>query len=270
MDTEFWNNFIKNVLEAWAIPELNRRQAAGKLPHDFRPYAVQIVIDPVNDTEVRFNEEVNAAVEMTEDGPPQSLGTHPVQDFSGVAPYIKTFSLPDDDHPNAGHITLIRNGTGWFASFDLRYNAQRVAEHVLAAQQFLASARHNLGVDLLRPFVADLFSAVELLSKSHLMLWPDEKFLKSKKHKLIISNFNREASLGNVPMESAALLNKLSRLRNSARYPVGPFSLDKSDAGAMLSQAEQLLDIVVSKIPARARRIISASSLADNSKPAGE
>jgi uncharacterized protein (UPF0332 family) len=251
---EFWDNLIKHTLETWVVPELKRREKAGTLPAGFKFYAAQIVMEPGAQREVRLNEEVCGAVQLRE-GHPVNIEVGAVVDFDKMAPWVAGFDLPDDDRPNAGHLTLVKNGPGWFCTFDFRYNAARTAEHVQTAREFLASAKSDHEAKRLRSFSANLFTAVELLAKARLMVHPDENLLRTKSHKYTISNFNRETHYGNVRLEYSALLNRLGALRNDARY-VGAFDLEHEEASTMLATAEAMLNDAIEYAPARARRAL--------------
>ncbi len=184
----------------------------------------------------------------------------PVADFEKIAPEIESFHLQDDDRPNAGHISMVRNGTGWFVSFDLRYNAVRIAEVVLAAQEFLDSDAANLSAQRLRAFVNELFCAVELLAKARLLVHPDERVLASKKHSFTISNFNLHAKWGNVDRRFSDLLNRLSSLRNPARYPDGSFALSREAAEELLATARDMHRELLPVLPSRALRTLKPES----------
>jgi uncharacterized protein (UPF0332 family) len=270
LDKEFWDNFIKNVLETWVVPELNRREKKNAVPSDFRLYAVQIVMEPgVARAEIRLNEEVEVAIGVADGSPLSSGDVGTVRDFSSLYPFITSFDLGPDDRPNAGHITLIKNGTGWFAAFDLRYNAQRIAEHVNTAREFLDAAKAALVADRVRVFCADGFTAVELLAKARLLMHPDERLLKSKKHNFVISNYNLQARRGNVDPQFADLLNQLDNLRNLARYPVGSFAIDSTHAHALADRAEDMYSEVVRLIPERAKRLVAVMPSSANGPSSG-
>lgn len=256
MDQEFWDNLIKNVLESFAIPEANRRQAAGELPDDFTLYAVQVVMEPGVPNEIRFNEEVKLAANLRPGAEITQDGEHPILDFADLAPQIQHVDLLDDDRPNAAHITLVQTSGGWYATFDFRYNSARIAEHILAATEFIEAAQQAFLAKRLRPFCADLFTAVELLAKGRLLLHPDERLLSSKSHNFTSASYHRYANDGNVDPRFPKLLKRLEGLRNSARYPSGTFQLGLEEGSEMLDLANEMLGDLRAHTPMRALRAL--------------
>ena len=105
----------------------------------------------------------------------------------------------------------------------------------------------------MRVFVDNLFSATELLAKGHLLLYPDEVLMKSKKHTIVSSRFNQERALGNVEPRFAELLNRLQDLRGSARYLDNDFMLTEEGAKNMISTAEDMFQTVRESVPERHR-----------------
>lgn len=93
MDDEFWSNLTKNVLETFAVPELNRRQTAGALPDGFELYAVQVVMEPSVPNEVRFDEEVRFAASLRRGTDMELDREHPIIDFPMIAREIEHIEL---------------------------------------------------------------------------------------------------------------------------------------------------------------------------------
>jgi hypothetical protein len=259
VDREFWENLIRNMLQTFAVPELTRRQAAGRLPPSFDLYALQVIMEVNLPPEIRFNEEVTASVQLRE-GTSAIAGEHAVAGFDDVIDDIISLELADDDRPNAGHITMIRCSRcfgGWWASFDLRYNGTRTAELLRAAREFLDAAKASAVAARPRAAVADLFASVELLAKSHLLLVPDAQMLVSVRHEHTRSRYNRDAHLGNADRRFAALLNELSPLRNVARYSLEPFHVAEADLSRWLALADEMMAWTALRIPPRALRAIA-------------
>lgn len=254
-DEEFWDNLTRNVLEIFAVPEVNRREAAGRLPPDFNLRAVQIVMEVDATPEVRLNEEVSVAAYLREGATMPSSGTV-YQDIGEMLHLVDAVSLPPLDHPNAGHITMVMTVDGWSVWFDFRYNAALVKGLLTAARQFLTSAKLSAAEGLERPAVSDLFTAVELVAKGRLLLHPDPRLLAAKGHGMTHSEFNRYAGQGNAQPRFAELLNRLTKLRNPARY-----STEWKDLGSalsdMLSTAEHFLGEVEATLPRRAQSLTS-------------
>jgi uncharacterized protein (UPF0332 family) len=253
-EKEFGDTLIRSALQSWIVPELNRRQRSGALADAFEFYAGQVVMELGQPLEVRLNEEVHGVIVLR---PESSLSPGvevPVSRFERIAAEVQSFRLQDEDRPNAAHLTLVRNGAGWFVTFDFRYNSARIAEHLTAAREFISSAAANLAASRLRPFVNDLFGAVELMAKARLMVHPDERILRSKKHSFTMSNYNLFVNQGNADKRFADLLNRLADLRNPARFPDGAFSLPLADASEMLNLAREMDRQILTEIPHRAVR----------------
>jgi uncharacterized protein (UPF0332 family) len=253
---ELRHNLSKNVLELFVLPEVNRREAAGKLPANFKVLAVQVIMEVDSKPEVRLNEEVLAAAYLRDGAsPPAGVGGS-VSIMEALAD-IEELGLGPDDHPNAGHITMVMTSRGWSIWFDLRYNGARVVELVGSAEQFYEAADRSLAARLFRPFIADLFSAVELLAKARLLLHPDERLLETRRHGFTHSEFNKFTKLGNSDPRFAKLLNRLTPLRDKARYSMEPFSVTEEEATEMLATAKEMLLAIEEVLPRRARRKLS-------------
>jgi HEPN domain-containing protein len=134
---------------------------------------------------------------------------------------------------NCGHFTLVFLGTGYFLTFDFRYNAGRIEQLLVRAEEFLEAATSALRRKRYSAFVENLFAAVELLAKATLMIHPDERVLTNKKHDFVRTEINRYRKHGNIPAPFTRLLNRLTELRPSARYSDAPFLVDHDVARRM-------------------------------------
>jgi uncharacterized protein (UPF0332 family) len=255
LSSEFADNLYDQVFTIWANPELERRRLAGAIPNNFVLWAVQVIFEPSGPQGIRFNEEVNGEFRSRE-GMAEGVVLTPLN-FHEAIPYLEAFHLSLDDSPNAGHITLIRHQQGFYIAFDLLYNAARIAEHVMAAREFLDATRDAATARRYRVFVADLHHATELMAKALLLRHPDAAVLNARSHRLINSRYNRHAHQGNVDKNFARLLNELSQARNPARYPVGEFTLDEARSGTWLNHAEAMYTSLVEAAPIRTRMALS-------------
>jgi HEPN domain-containing protein len=254
LDHEFLNNLVKNVLETWVVPELNRREGDGRVPPDYHLVAAQVVMEADCPAEVRLNDEVRGVI-YAEEVPPEFEGRDvSVDEFHLALPTMANFELLPHDRPNAGHITIVRHAGGWFAAFDLRYNGARVAELLRAAREFLDAARDSRSAGRCRPLIADLFQAVELLAKARLLLHPDARLLTSRAHAFMRSEYNRFGHHGNTEPRFVQLFNRLFELRNPARYSIEPFQVENSEADEMLRVAEEMHEAARSAAPSRGVR----------------
>ena len=253
---EFADNLYDNIFRIWANPEIERRKAVGKVLEGYKPWAVQVLMEPTIPNQVRFDEEVNGvfrAAPTAEIPGGETLGP---LNFHKVAKSIVSFELSGNDSANAGHITLVRHIEGFYIAFDFHYNATRIADHVLAARQFLDGAKLSLGQGLLRVFVADLYHAVELLAKASLFKLGHATLITSKKHEYIRSQYNLHARSGITEPRFAPLLNELVALRNNARYPDCPFLLDPDASRVMMTSAEEMFKAVVAQAHPRTQQLL--------------
>ena len=157
-------------------------------------------------------------------------------------------NLTKEDDPDCGHATLIRIADSWMIAFDFRYNKALSKKHIETAKQFYEAAEFSFDHGNWSPFIDNLFSATELIAKCVLLSMPDPKFRKKSSHKAIQIRFNRFASLGNVEAVYRETFNKLSGLRDPARYIKGVMSISEEEA-------KRLLNIVGSMIEDTTRHV---------------
>lgn len=246
LDEAGMGRFMDQVFGLWVEPELERRREAGGLPDGFHLAAVQVILKIGEESEVRLNDEAEIVGEATversvEKG--ERLELSPDQ--------IRLVGPPAKD-ANAAHVTMLRVGSSnrWKVTFDFRYNASIASDHLAGAEEFLEAAAASLESGLLRPFVADLFTATERAAKGLLVQLPHEAFLKSSSHDLYRNEFNRwGGKRGLAEQEHVDLLNKLFELRNDARYGLEPLGLTHEDAQAMLATARELVETVKERAP---------------------
>ncbi len=129
-----------------------------------------------------------------------------------------------------GHITFIRSKGAWYGDFNFVYNKSVAREHLKAASEFFKAAELLYENKLLRPFVDNCFSSMELLAKVRLLLIAQLSKNKRDTHPKIRIKYDKIFKRSN----SASLLNKLSGLRDSARYLKNEFSLSENDAADYL------------------------------------
>jgi hypothetical protein len=134
LDEESAKNLWNHVNEIWINPEIERRKKVGSIPADFRVYAAQIMsFTDGRDNEIRLNEEVKAILIAI-----ASRTLKPNEQFNledGISE-IKNIELPEDDDPNAGHLTILKFKGKWTLVFDFRYNKKMARERLAAAGQF--------------------------------------------------------------------------------------------------------------------------------------
>jgi HEPN domain-containing protein len=117
----------------------------------------------------------------------------------------------------------------------------------------LAAARFASEKGFLCVFVDNLFSATELMAKGLLIWLPDRSLLDSKTHRSIKVRFNALRKHDNVDGRFVELLNRLTQLRERARYLSGEVALTEGEMDAMLAIAEEMCEALVKSTPRRAR-----------------
>lgn len=247
MSREFQDTFVQHIFDLWIKPEIRMRQEKSLLPDPYSFYAAQVIMNHDLPTEVRFDEEVHAVVR----GKLQKPSTKGQQIALDELESLEEIALTDIDS-NAGHMTIIAHRGRWIIRFDFRYNAARSRDHIKAAREFLDAAISSLEREHLRPFVDNLFSAVELLAKATLLLH-DEDMLTIKKHGVVHSKYNLWGKLGNTDARYTKLLNCLSKLRGPSRYLNKDLTLTLEEAKKMLAVAENMYIDVDTIAPKRTK-----------------
>lgn len=213
---EIVQRFLKQTIDIWIKPEIDKRKNEKRIPNDFELRAAQIIFSLDKGwNKVRLNGEVKAKIKCKKK----------LQKNKGDLIYeneieiknIESIELTEKD-PNSAHITLLRVKNEWIIAFDFRYNKKRIKNHIQAAKEFYDSAKDNLSNKRLRPFFENCFACAELAAKSILLQLPDKKLLFDKDHDSRIKKFQNWTNLGNVNKNYYTLLNRLNKLRPSARY----------------------------------------------------
>ena len=135
----------------------------------------------------------------------------------------------------------------WYIYFDFRTNRQRAYERYQGGKEWLEAAQTNLKGSK-RVFIDNLYSAVELFVTSQLFIISSQKYVTKPTHKSTAWKYNEFIKIGNYKDEFKTLFNKLSGLRNSARYYSNKFTLSDSDAQEMLKTAHELKEFTFRKI----------------------
>jgi uncharacterized protein (UPF0332 family) len=247
MDKEFTENVINNAFRLWFIPEIERRKLNGIVPNDYRVWGAQVIMDLDNpEPIIHFNEEIHGVFRA------EVLKKVKVGEKISLLDLERIYEVTlTEEDPNAGHLTVLIIKGVWYLSFDFRYNAARIAEYITISKQFLELADVALTRGYMNALVENLFAAVESLARCFLMMRPDKRILKSKKHRFISTQFNFQGKYENVPLQSVQLLNRLSELRPKARYPKEPFSLKKNEAYTLYQQAKHMVKDIEEIIPKR-------------------
>ncbi len=214
MDNEIAQRVFQQAMDLWITPEIEKRKQHKKISPNFELRSAQIVFSSERALiEIRLNDEVKAIAKCKVNKAKNKGDVIYEEDIEN----IEKIELTNKD-PNSAHLTLLRVRDKWIISFDFRYNKKRILEHIEASKEFLESAKDNLSKNRLRPFFEDSFACAELLAKSILLQLPDKKMLYGKDHTSRIDKFKNWASLGNVSQKHSDILERLKKLRSSARY----------------------------------------------------
>lgn len=238
MDSEITDRIFQQVMSLWIKPEINKRKSLKRLPKNFNLRAAQIIFSLDRGwNKVRLNNEIKAEANLKlrvskNKGDP--IYEHEVEN-------IQSIELTNKD-PNCAHITLLKIRGKWIISFDFRYNKKRVLEHIERAKEFFDSAKENISNKRFGPFFENAFACAELLAKSILLQLPDKKMLHEKDHNLIIEKFKNFVVLGNVKIEHSNVLEKLKKLRSSARY-VCSTDFKREDTNEIIKNLEEMMEI---------------------------
>src|SRR5258708_4270399 len=103
MDEQTKEMVVRQALDLWINPEIERRREAGTLPEGFALSGAQVIFGAGDGPpEVRLNEEVKAAFlvkakrEVTEG---EELTADDIASYEDI--------LLTEDDPNAGHLTIV-------------------------------------------------------------------------------------------------------------------------------------------------------------------
>lgn len=240
---EIGQRLFEQALELWINPEIERRRLRDELSEDFALDSAQVIMNFDKPIEVRLNGEVRALVEGKIERP---IEEGEVVDLEKDISEISCIRLTEIDS-NAGHLTILRHRGFWRIHFDFRYNQARCTEHLAVAEEFLSTAKDALSNSRLRAFVDNLYSATELLAKAELIMH-DKMVFESKKHGAVHSRYNQYANLGNVEKDYANLLNRLAKIRPSAKYLRTDFTIATTEGEEMVQTIESMLHRLRKKI----------------------
>ena len=214
-DLVAWSKTLLHMFQIAFAPEIRRRLATGQLNENFFLSAAQLIQPEEGENTVRLNEEVRGTALVRVNRPVHQGEQVLVSDLQNFV----SFDL-EEDELNAGHFTLLWNGQGWIGSFDFRAGRAKSASLLGLANQFLDVAKISAAKGHAGPSVDNLFSACELMSKTHLILHRSPA-RRAKSHGTVHSAINAWRRLGNVNEDFVRLYNQMSNARSSARYDAG-------------------------------------------------
>lgn len=129
-----------------------------------------------------------------------------------------------------------------------------------AAQEFLETAYEAVTAGRYRPFIDNLFSAVELMSRSLLLSQPEPRNARLN-HRGIATRINKRRKANVIGGGFAPLLNQLADLRHSARYDDQDFHLDSDIIKKLRIKADGMLALLSQQIAGHARKILDEKSI---------
>lgn len=241
LDEKGAKNLFDNIMNLWVLPEIERRRKNDQISGQYILSKAQVVFNPKSESiVVRLNEEVKAsATAKIKKGVSKRKG-EPV--YEGEIEEIQDIKLTEEDDPDSGHVTMMQFRGNWIIHFNFRYYKSRLQYFLRAAEEFLLSARTNKKENLTRPFIDNIFSAIEMMAVCQLYNRAGNKFQKKRSHRLVQRKYNDVTRLGNFKPEYKEVLNKLAGLRDGARYIKRDFKLSDKDAEEYLSVAEDMME----------------------------
>lgn len=144
MDPALYDQLFQNARRLWFDPEIERRMQAGQMRPDAKVWGAQVLMEVGQPIKVNLNEEVRGvfSIKPTEDQPAlipgQTLTLEMLANFQ-----IRGMTLTQAE-ANCGHLTVMLLGGGYFLGFDFRYNAGRIEQLLLRAQEFISVATSAL------------------------------------------------------------------------------------------------------------------------------
>lgn len=198
---------FQQVADLWIIPEVKRRQQKGWKENII--WAAQIILIPHRKPLIRLNNQIDVKVRVKANRSIKKGELVFHEDISSVDEIIVGKLIK-----NSAYIILMLFNNEWIMKFDFRYYKETVKEYIEAAREFYESAKENLTKKRFRPFYEECWAVAELLSACNFLLIGQ----KYNGHYKNIENMKAWAELGNVKIEFSKVLEKLYKLRSSARY----------------------------------------------------
>lgn len=203
VDDEIGQRVFQQVMNIWAIPEMEKRRKDGTLKDGVEIRRVQVVFTLGKSPEIKFNEDVTitAMAKATRD----IIKGEEVKysDIDKIEKFIVDY--PSD----SGHITLFRFLDRWIIIFDARYNKERIRELIKRSKEYCESAKADLSGNRLRPFYENCWNSAELSAVCHSLSIGG----KIETHGKNVKNFIKWSELENVDKKHAEILSQLNGLR---------------------------------------------------------
>lgn len=201
------------VMNIWAIPEIEMRKKEGLIGNNFEIKRVQVIFTLGEPPKINFNEEVGISAMAKVNRNIIKGEEVKYSDIDKIEKFIV-------DYPsNSGHITLFRLLNNWIIIFDARYNKEKIEELIERSKEFCESAEKDLEGNRLRPFYENCWNSAELSAVCHSLSIGG----KIEGHGKNVRNFFGWSKLGNVDEEHAEILSDLKELRRLKYAPLTDF-----------------------------------------------
>lgn len=247
LDKEGQQRSLNQFMQLFILPEIDRRKRDGKLPTNFTLTQAQVIFAGDGSRPViRLNEEakIKAKVKLKEGVKCNKGDLVKLSDIDHIA----MIRLPDDEEEKYAHLSMIMINGEILFTFDFRYNKGEARNCFNVAKQFFNSAKDAVEKNMPAPFIDNLFSCVELLAKSELLLMPDPKFKRKSTHRNIQLKYNKYVDIGNAKLQFKTALNKLAGLRDSARYLKSDFKLSDEEKKQYIGIASEMISYIEMQI----------------------
>jgi len=246
LDEEGGKILFNQLMEIWFLPEIKKRREEGKIKGKFVLNSAQVILNPkISKNEIRLNREIKALVIGVAR---RKIEVNEIAPLGDMIKEIREVRLTDHDDPDVGHVTMFIFKGNWIIHFDFRYYKIKIKEIFDAALEFFEMAKISFSQKKNRPFVDNLFSAVELLSTCQIYNMAGKNFHEKRKHKEIQRKYNAFVKIGNFKPEYKDALNNLSELRLAARYVKKKFELDQVKADNLMKIVNDMLEFTKKRI----------------------
>lgn len=200
---------FQQIMNLWVNPEIKRRQRKGWKGESI--WAIEIILTPNIKPKVRLNNQVQIIVRAKAK---KDIKKGELVVFNTDIDDVEDIQLKERPK-NSGYIILLSFKDHWTIRFDFRYYMETAKEHIEVAKQYYESAKENLEKNRLRPFFEECWAVAELLSACNFLLL-GQKY--KENHRKFNDKIRGWSDLGNIKKEFSETLEKLFKLRDSARY----------------------------------------------------
>jgi hypothetical protein len=243
-DAELGRRVFDNLMKTFFLPEIERRQAEGRLPESPNLRSAQVVLHPDGrPNEVRFNEEVRCEVRVKNGRPDRGRLSHK-KDVTAIALMEHT----DGESPDWAHATIVLVEDRWHVYFDFRYNKSLAHRNLDAAKQFYRAAALAWQNGLRAPCIDNLHSAAELTVKSELLLAAYPEFRKGTDHQEIKRRFEVPVDSGSQPAGHEAAFIALMQSPFPQRYLRASPKLEDIDIEHLLRTISEMITYAEGRI----------------------